>query len=56
MMQPKQNTHSIVWTDPFADLSVDEDKVVQGQDYLARATVTIAAKGEPNPAGFPKQS
>lgn len=33
---------------PFADLSVDEDQVIQGQDYLCWSTATATAKAEPN--------
>lgn len=47
-----ENQHS---TDPFADLSVDEDQVIQGQNYLCRSTVTTSKAG-PNPATFPRQN
>lgn len=42
-------------TDPFADLSVDEDQVIQGQDYLWWSTITTTTKAEPNPPAFPEQ-
>lgn len=42
-------------TDPFADLSVDEDQVIQGQNYLCWSIVT-SSKVEPNPAAFPGQN
>lgn len=42
-------------TDPLADLSVDEDEVVQGQDYFCRTT-SPSSKAEPNSTVSPGQN
>lgn len=42
-------------TDPFADLSVDEDQVIQGQDYFC-CSASPSSEGEPYPAVPPGQS
>lgn len=42
-------------TDPFADLSVDEDQVVQRQNYFCCST-SPSSEAEPYPAVSPGQS
>lgn len=44
-------------THPLADLGIDEDQVIKGQDHLGRsATVATTSKAEPNFAISPEKT